>query len=156
MCIRDSCDAGHSSCRGCVRNDCPQCRTPIAPIRSLRELGETIAHQMVRCSVENGWPCGWTGQLSTREDHMRHCAPHVRERDLKAREQHVRDETARLQAVEEDARAAVAAAEAKTARLQDELDEERERREAAEAKVCLLYTSPSPRDGLLSRMPSSA
>ena len=25
-----------------------------------------------------------------------------------------------------------------------------------EAKVCLLYTSPSPRDGLLSRMPSSA
>ena len=26
----------------------------------------------------------------------------------------------------------------------------------AEAKGCLLYTSPSPRDGLLSRMPSSA
>ena len=24
------------------------------------------------------------------------------------------------------------------------------------AQVCLLYTSPSPRDGLLSRMPSSA
>ena len=23
-------------------------------------------------------------------------------------------------------------------------------------KICLLYTSPSPRDGLLSRMPSSA
>ena len=26
----------------------------------------------------------------------------------------------------------------------------------ADSKVCLLYTSPSPRDGLLSRMPSSA
>ena len=26
----------------------------------------------------------------------------------------------------------------------------------AQAKACLLYTSPSPRDGLLSRMPSSA
>ena len=26
----------------------------------------------------------------------------------------------------------------------------------AEYKICLLYTSPSPRDGLLSRMPSSA
>ena len=26
----------------------------------------------------------------------------------------------------------------------------------AAKKVCLLYTSPSPRDGLLSRMPSSA
>ena len=25
-----------------------------------------------------------------------------------------------------------------------------------QAKPCLLYTSPSPRDGLLSRMPSSA
>ena len=25
-----------------------------------------------------------------------------------------------------------------------------------DTKVCLLYTSPSPRDGLLSRMPSSA
>ena len=28
--------------------------------------------------------------------------------------------------------------------------------QAATHKVCLLYTSPSPRDGLLSRMPSSA
>ena len=27
---------------------------------------------------------------------------------------------------------------------------------ASEYKRCLLYTSPSPRDGLLSRMPSSA
>ena len=27
---------------------------------------------------------------------------------------------------------------------------------AVAALVCLLYTSPSPRDGLLSRMPSSA
>ena len=26
----------------------------------------------------------------------------------------------------------------------------------ADGKICLLYTSPSPRDGLLSRMPSSA
>ena len=26
----------------------------------------------------------------------------------------------------------------------------------ADVEVCLLYTSPSPRDGLLSRMPSSA
>ena len=29
-------------------------------------------------------------------------------------------------------------------------------REAFRPKGCLLYTSPSPRDGLLSRMPSSA
>ena len=28
--------------------------------------------------------------------------------------------------------------------------------DAAEQLICLLYTSPSPRDGLLSRMPSSA
>ena len=28
--------------------------------------------------------------------------------------------------------------------------------EAGMVEVCLLYTSPSPRDGLLSRMPSSA
>ena len=28
--------------------------------------------------------------------------------------------------------------------------------EQAKGKLCLLYTSPSPRDGLLSRMPSSA
>ena len=26
----------------------------------------------------------------------------------------------------------------------------------ARSEICLLYTSPSPRDGLLSRMPSSA
>ena len=29
-------------------------------------------------------------------------------------------------------------------------------REQFETRTCLLYTSPSPRDGLLSRMPSSA
>ena len=29
-------------------------------------------------------------------------------------------------------------------------------KEVTQFKVCLLYTSPSPRDGLLSRMPSSA
>ena len=28
--------------------------------------------------------------------------------------------------------------------------------EVERARICLLYTSPSPRDGLLSRMPSSA
>ena len=28
--------------------------------------------------------------------------------------------------------------------------------EAKQGSICLLYTSPSPRDGLLSRMPSSA
>ena len=32
----------------------------------------------------------------------------------------------------------------------------RDNEEAAYANACLLYTSPSPRDGLLSRMPSSA
>ena len=32
----------------------------------------------------------------------------------------------------------------------------RKRRDAGGLKDCLLYTSPSPRDGLLSRMPSSA
>ena len=38
-----------------------------------------------------------------------------------------------------------------------ELDEEVEALgEAAKLMTCLLYTSPSPRDGLLSRMPSSA
>ena len=30
------------------------------------------------------------------------------------------------------------------------------RKATKQRKVCLLYTSPSPRDGLLSRMPSSA
>ena len=34
--------------------------------------------------------------------------------------------------------------------------EEEKRALMADIKDCLLYTSPSPRDGLLSRMPSSA
>ena len=34
------------------------------------------------------------------------------------------------------------------------LDDERKRTDSL--RTCLLYTSPSPRDGLLSRMPSSA
>ena len=32
----------------------------------------------------------------------------------------------------------------------------RKKARAERAEACLLYTSPSPRDGLLSRMPSSA
>ena len=43
---------------------------------------------------------------------------------------------------------------------EDELNDELEllQRQSLPTKVrtCLLYTSPSPRDGLLSRMPSSA
>ena len=35
-------------------------------------------------------------------------------------------------------------------------DTERAMRAEFRRKACLLYTSPSPRDGLLSRMPSSA
>ena len=39
----------------------------------------------------------------------------------------------------------------------DELTQERSERDIdTKPKICLLYTSPSPRDGLLSRMPSSA
>ena len=49
--------------------------------------------------------------------------------------------------------------------LQNEIDSGRlpvgaqvptEKELSAQFNVCLLYTSPSPRDGLLSRMPSSA
>ena len=36
------------------------------------------------------------------------------------------------------------------------LPEFREIRKSNQNFICLLYTSPSPRDGLLSRMPSSA
>ena len=37
-----------------------------------------------------------------------------------------------------------------------EPEKQQERTEVVRKKGCLLYTSPSPRDGLLSRMPSSA
>ena len=36
------------------------------------------------------------------------------------------------------------------------LDDKNPNPQASSDKLCLLYTSPSPRDGLLSRMPSSA
>ena len=41
-------------------------------------------------------------------------------------------------------------------RVKDREAEELEERHRVEIKVCLLYTSPSPRDATLSRMPSSA
>ena len=47
----------------------------------------------------------------------------------------------------------------KSVALEREKIRQRERERLARGekeKVCLLYTSPSPRDGLLSRMPSSA
>ena len=37
-----------------------------------------------------------------------------------------------------------------------EADAENNVQSGADYKVCLLYTSPSPRDGSISRMPSSA
>ena len=40
--------------------------------------------------------------------------------------------------------------------LIDEFKEKFDVTAAAPVMICLLYTSPSPRDGLLSRMPSSA
>ena len=40
--------------------------------------------------------------------------------------------------------------------LEDGLDAVEERARSLIGMICLLYTSPSPRDGLLSRMPSSA
>ena len=40
--------------------------------------------------------------------------------------------------------------------VEEHVATQQKRKEEAEAKACLLYTSPSPRDGLLSRMPSSA
>ena len=47
-------------------------------------------------------------------------------------------------------------AKAMQTRLQNEFTKrQNDLRDSAE-KICLLYTSPSPRDGLLSRMPSSA
>ena len=60
--------------------------------------------------------------------------------------------------------AMVAARDAAIQTIQDANEIKRKRKEAYLAEVannlfvgiCLLYTSPSPRDGLLSRMPSSA
>ena len=43
------------------------------------------------------------------------------------------------------------------ARIETNGDDPRSARaKVSDLEVCLLYTSPSPRDGLLSRMPSSA
>ena len=36
------------------------------------------------------------------------------------------------------------------------IEKKEKKKEKRKVRVCLLYTSPSPRDGLLSRMPSSA
>ena len=47
-------------------------------------------------------------------------------------------------------------AEEKRARLEAMRRETAAREARAQEQDCLLYTSPSPRDGLLSRMPSSA
>ena len=61
-----------------------------------------------------------------------------------------------LEASLAEARASLDAARADGATASAERAEARAEGDAARAEACLLYTSPSPRDGLLSRMPSSA
>ena len=51
---------------------------------------------------------------------------------------------------------AITFAEANEHKTAREIMTGKEVRRQAEIRNCLLYTSPSPRDGLLSRMPSSA
>ena len=46
--------------------------------------------------------------------------------------------------------------QSRIAKLTRKMREAERREQAATEYACLLYTSPSPRDGLLSRMPSSA
>ena len=79
----------------------------------------------------------------------------LRERDAAART--LRETLARLEDAERRATAAQKAATAaeRTARaeVQNLIETETE---GLRRELCLLYTSPSPRDGLLSRMPSSA
>ena len=45
---------------------------------------------------------------------------------------------------------------AEIAKVLGDIDTDDEGRRSGDPAICLLYTSPSPRDGLLSRMPSSA
>ena len=54
------------------------------------------------------------------------------------------------------AETAVATAEGNVIALASITPSARAEELAAQYRICLLYTSPSPRDGLLSRMPSSA
>ena len=46
--------------------------------------------------------------------------------------------------------------ETETQKIVREMFEESYKEKRSILRTCLLYTSPSPRDGLLSRMPSSA
>ena len=46
--------------------------------------------------------------------------------------------------------------ESRIEKLREKQDDLEEKARESKKRICLLYTSPSPRDGLLSRMPSSA
>ena len=61
---------------------------------------------------------------------------------------------AKIASLESEYSSAQAAAQADKEQLQSDLQSAKT--ELEELRNCLLYTSPSPRDGLLSRMPSSA
>ena len=70
---------------------------------------------------------------------------------LDQRAETIRKQLDETQNLREEAQAALASYQRQQRDALAEADEI-----VAQAKVCLLYTSPSPRDGLLSRMPSSA
>ena len=62
------------------------------------------------------------------------------------------DESGHTEAGDAETTDTEAASETVSVSMEDQADED----ELHVVESCLLYTSPSPRDGLLSRMPSSA
>ena len=79
---------------------------------------------------------------TTKKDGKKRCAQRITAKDF-AEEEEKEEHKVNIKLVEIAHRA-------------KELDTKLKEREKAAESACLLYTSPSPRDGLLSRMPSSA
>ena len=108
------------------------------PAQFVQDLGQDLAKQVI---AQSGVPTVSVGLAGISQ------RPGEADDDFKARQQAAREFETRQQSL---------AGLAPQVAGQDALQRQAQTLAQSGVGSCLLYTSPSPRDGLLSRMPSSA
>ena len=139
---------GHSFCRACIeqvtadKNPCPCCKANDFDTFEDKRLGSSLDELKVRCTHKKKG-CQWEGDLEQLDEHLNSNPP-----------RHVLKQLEGCQFV--DIRCLYCSDLFQRSKVEVHQSSQCPSRPTFCMYCCLLYTSPSPRDATLSRMPSSA